>query len=198
MLAIMSSMSNVPVTVPLHAAVGIEPFGSVIVKVPVFPFIVPDTLIVVPAWKPENVTVPVKALPVWVSCQFIDPTDPIIPMPDAMDIPIVVPLESDAVPTQVPVATDVPVEVELLGVDATAVGLVGFDALAAQAVNPTARIKTIERCQKRIGGSNSAASQARRRLLSQIPDATIPLHRLRPNCSHFAENDAGKPSLPLP
>ena len=42
---IMSSMSNVPVTCPVHPDIGIVPFGMVIVKVPVLPFIVPDTII---------------------------------------------------------------------------------------------------------------------------------------------------------
>jgi hypothetical protein len=80
---------------------GIDPLGMVIVNVPDFPFIVPDTVIMAPAWKPEKVTLPVKAFPVWLTCQVIVPTDP-RPMPDPMDMPMVVPLESAAVPDHAP------------------------------------------------------------------------------------------------
>ena len=130
-------MSKVPVTVPLQPFMGIDPFGMVIVKMPDFPFIVPDTVIMVPPWKPEKVTFPVNAFPVWLICQFIVPTDP-MPMPEPMDMPIVVPLESVAVPTQVPVAADVPVPVGLLGLVATVVGPAGVDVLPLHAAAVTA------------------------------------------------------------
>jgi hypothetical protein len=116
---------------------GIDPFGMVIVKVPDFPFIVPDTVIVVPPWKPEKVTFPVNAFPVWVICQFIVPTDP-IPMPEPMDMPIVVPLESEAAPDHVPVTADTVV----VGVD-VGVGLAGVtaeDPLQAAAVTAVKRV----------------------------------------------------------
>ena len=53
-------------------------------------------------------------------------------------MPIVVPLESVAVPTQVPVAADVPVPVGLLGLVATVVGPAGVDVLPLHAAAVTA------------------------------------------------------------
>jgi hypothetical protein len=98
-----------------------------------------------------KLTVPVKLLPVCVICHVMFPIEPPgIPMPiEAVDIPIVVPLESAAVPTQVPVAADVPVPVGLLG----AVGPAGIDELPPHAVTPTAKARTVEIQKTRIGGS---------------------------------------------
>jgi hypothetical protein len=82
---------------------------------------------------------------------------PGIPIPiEPVDIPIVVPLESSAVPTQVPVAAAVPVPAGLLGVAATAVGAVGIDVFPLHEAKPTARAKNIETCHMRIGGSKSS------------------------------------------
>jgi len=68
---------------------------------------------------------------------------------EPMDIPIVVPLESAAVPTQVPVAADVPVPIGLLA----AVEEAGIDELPPHAVTPTAKARTVETHNTRIGGS---------------------------------------------
>jgi hypothetical protein len=76
---------------------------------------------------------------------------------EPVDIPIVVPLESAAVPTQVPVAADVPVPVGLLGVGATAVGLVGIDVFPLHAVKPTTKAKTVDIDNTRIGDSLSSS-----------------------------------------
>jgi hypothetical protein len=95
---------------------------------------------------------------------------PGIPIPiDPVDMPIVVPLESTAVPTHVPVTAETPVEpldveapaVGLLGVGATVAGLPGVDALPLlHAASPTASVNTIETDHKRIGGSNPLIRQA--------------------------------------
>jgi hypothetical protein len=80
----------------------------------------------------------------------IDP--PGIPMPiDPVDIPIVVPLESVAVPTQVPVAADDPVPAATPGV----VGPAGVDALPPHALRRTPKTRITETCDRRIGGSKS-------------------------------------------
>jgi len=70
---------------------------------------------------------------------------------EPMDIPIVVPLESAAVPTHLPVAADVPVPIGLLA----AVGAVGIDELPPHAVTPTAKARTVEIHNTRMGGSLS-------------------------------------------
>ena len=108
-------------------------------------------------------------LPVCVTCQVMFPIEPPgIPI-DPVDMPIVVPLESTAVPTHVPVTAETPVEpldvegpaVGLLGVDAIAAGLPGVDALPPlHAANPTASVNTIETDHNRIGGSNPLVRQA--------------------------------------
>lgn len=92
---IISSISNVPVAVEVQLLDIIEPIGIVIVKVPVLPFIVPLTIIVLP--DPPRCIVPENTDPVWVTCHVVAPAvDPAIPDP------IIDPLESDAVPTQFP------------------------------------------------------------------------------------------------
>jgi hypothetical protein len=141
-------MSKVPVTVPLQPVMGIDPFGIVIVNVPDFPFMVPDMVIMVPPWKPEKVTFPVNAFPVWIICQFIVPTDP-MPIPEPIDIPIVVPLESEATPDHVPVtAAVVPVCVDVgLGL----VGLAAEDPPHAAAVMAVKRVN--DAIHVRIGSS---------------------------------------------
>jgi len=97
-------MSNVPAVVPVQRAIGMDPSGMVIAKVPVLPFIVPVTDIVVPPRKPEKLTVPMKLSPFCVICQVMVPAEAIpTPIPDPTEIPIAVPLESEAVPVHVPV-----------------------------------------------------------------------------------------------
>jgi len=121
--------------------------------VPVLPFIVPDTCIgLFPRWF-AKLTVPVNVVPVCVICHVMFPIEPPgIPMPmEPMDIPIVVPLESAAVPTHVPVAAAVPVAIGLLG----AVGAAGIDELPPHAVTPTAKARTAETYNSRIGDSLS-------------------------------------------
>ena len=123
----------------------------VIVKVPVRPFIVPDTSIgLFPRWF-AKLTVPVNMVPVCVNCHVMFPIGPPgMPIPiEPVDIPMVVPLESAAVPTQVPVAAAVPVPIGLLG----AVGAAGIDELPPQAVITTAKARTVEIHNTRIGGS---------------------------------------------
>jgi hypothetical protein len=73
-----------------------------------------------------------------------------------MDIPIVVPLESAAVPTQVPVAADVPVPIGLLG----AVGAAGVDEPPPHAAKATAKARIIETSHVRIRGSLSELGRA--------------------------------------
>jgi hypothetical protein len=82
---------------------------------------------------------------------------PGIPIPiEPVDIPIVVPLESNAVPTHVPVAAAVPVPVGLPGAVAIAVGPVGVDVFPPHEATPTARAMIIGTCHKRIGDSMSS------------------------------------------
>jgi hypothetical protein len=66
---------------------------------------------------------------------------------DPVDIPIVAPLESDAVPTQVPVTADVCADV---------VGLLGPDVLPLQPTTPVAIANTSAIVHARIGGSLSS------------------------------------------
>jgi len=74
---------------------------------------------------------------------------PIAPLdiPIPVNIPIVVPLESAAVPTHVPVTVEGAVGA---GVDATGVGVLGVTVLPLHAVHPTAMATTIETCHIRI------------------------------------------------
>lgn len=88
----MSSISNVPVAEDVQPPDIIEPIGIVIAKLPVLPFIVPLTTIVLP--DPARCIVPENVDPVWVTCQVVAP----VVAPDIPD-PIIDPLESDAVPT---------------------------------------------------------------------------------------------------
>jgi hypothetical protein len=124
----------------------------VIVKVPVLPFIVPDTCIGPFPWWLAKPTVPVNVVPVCVNCHVMFPIEPPgIPMPmEPVDMPIVAPLESTAVPTQVPVtAAEVPVPVGLLGVVAPA----GIDELPSHPAVTTARARNSETCHPRMGAS---------------------------------------------
>jgi hypothetical protein len=67
-----------------------------------------------------------------------------------MDIPIIVPLESDAVPIQVPVtAAEVPVPIGVLDVVAPA----GTDELPPHPAITTAKARIIETCHIRMGDS---------------------------------------------
>ena len=104
----MSSMSNVPVAVEVQLPdiiELIEPAGMVIVKLPVLPFMVPLTIMVPPG--PARRIVPEKADPFWMTCQLV--LAAVAPdMPD----PIIEPLESAAVPAQLPVMVAVDVGLE--------------------------------------------------------------------------------------
>ena len=89
-------MSNVPFAVAVQPLDIIDPIGMAIVKLPLVPFIVPLTIMVLP--EAARRIVPENADPLWVSCHVIAPAE----APDIPD-PIIEPLESDAEPTQVPV-----------------------------------------------------------------------------------------------
>jgi hypothetical protein len=128
----------------------------VMVKAPVLPFIVPETCIGLLPWWFAKLTVPVNVLPVCVTCHVMFPIEPPgIPIPiEPVDIPIVVPLESNAVPTHVPAtAAEVPVPVGLVGAVAIAVWPAGIDVFPPHEAKPTAKAKTIETCHMRIGSS---------------------------------------------
>ena len=95
-----------PLATAVQVAVIMLPPGMVIVKVAVLPLIVPDTLITPPMPPyPGNCMTPVNVLPICVICHV---TLPIIDVDKPA--PIIVPVESDAVPTQVPAIAD-PAEV---------------------------------------------------------------------------------------
>jgi hypothetical protein len=102
-------MSNAPVAVEVQLPAIIEliePAGMVIVKVPVLPFMVPLTMIALPP-EPGRCIVPEKVDPFWVTCQVVLPAV----VPDIPD-PIIEPLESAAVPAQLPVMVVVEVGLE--------------------------------------------------------------------------------------
>lgn len=90
-------MSNLPVATALQEPFIIDPTGIVIVNVPLCPAIVPDTIMVPPPW-PAN----------WIDAENVEPLCVICHViPFIIEVvrpaPIMVPLESDAAPTHVPV-----------------------------------------------------------------------------------------------
>jgi hypothetical protein len=124
-------MSNVPLAVDVQPLDIIDPMGMVIGKLPVLPFMVPLTIMVLP--EPASRIVPENADPLWVSCHVVAPAV----APDIPD-PIIEPLESDAEPSQVPVK----VAVEL--------GLVTAADCESHAPAPTLAVKARRRNMHRF------------------------------------------------
>ena len=91
-------MSNVPLAVAVQPAVIMEPAGMVIVKVPVWPLMVPE-IVADPPMYPANRIVPENVLP---DCAMVQLVFPIIA--GVRPAPIMDPVESDTLPVHVPVS----------------------------------------------------------------------------------------------
>ena len=94
---IMSSISNVPVAVAVQVPDIMDPPDIVMVNDPLLPFILPDTIIVPPSCPPTCIE-PANVSPDWVIDQLVPP---IIDLEDPL--PIIEPLESEALPIHTPV-----------------------------------------------------------------------------------------------